>query len=100
VAAIVGPGGGYGAGGDLFRGLTKNGKTSFGSKNGGYDQAQLDFQSLNPQNIKVDPKNGTIYGTLTNGDKVNVRSYSTDAGKPTLEIQHNNGQVTKIRYDN
>jgi hypothetical protein len=37
---------------------------------------------------------------MTNGDKVNVRSYSTHAGKPTLEIQHNNGQVTKIRYDN
>lgn len=98
IAGVAGPGGGYGAGGDLFKGLIQKGKTSFGSKTGGYSQAESDFHSLNPQNIQQ-RSNGTITGSLPNGDKINVRPNSSD-GRPTLEIQHPNGKTTKIRYDN
>ena len=66
-------------------------------KEGGMDAAQDNFDSMPLSNKKVYDE-GTQVGQLPNGQKVNVRSQSTD-GRPTLEIQTQNGKpIIKIRY--
>ncbi|OCG19531.1 hypothetical protein A9G11_09925 [Gilliamella sp. wkB108] len=68
---------------------------------GGSSQANFDFDSLKPTNIKnID---GGRMGTLPDGRTIIVRTKSTD-GRPTLEIQKKSesGKVTsatKFRYD-
>lgn len=58
------------------------------------EDANKDFDSLNPQNIKDIP--GGRSGNLPDGRKVNVRDHSTDS-RPTLEIQEGKKHL-KIRY--
>jgi RHS repeat-associated protein len=77
--------------------FAQSGKTTIIEKPGDINTAENEFLNLNPVNIKTDPKNGTIYGNLPDGGTANVRPQSTD-GRPTLEIQHPNGDTTKIRY--
>ena len=77
--------------------FAQSGKTTIIEKPGDINTAEDEFLNLNPVNIKTDPKNGTIYGNLPDGGTANVRPQSTD-GRPTLEIQHPNGDTTKIRY--
>jgi RHS repeat-associated protein len=74
--------------------FASNGKTTIIEKPGNYDTAKEEFQKLNPTNVKTDPRNGTIYGDLPDGSKAKVRPSSTDS-RPTLEIQHENGDTTK-----
>ena len=67
----------------------------------GFDEANKDYDKLNPQNskeIKTDYGKGRT-GTLADGSKVNVRPGSS-YGEPTLEIQLPNGRRIKIRYGN
>ena len=83
--------------------LIKNSKPGRGTKgrtkqfdrSGGLDQANKDFDSLNPSGVKDIPGGRT--GTLSDGSKVNVRNTSTD-GRPTLEIQRGKNK-TKFRFD-
>jgi hypothetical protein len=77
--------------------FSQTGKTTIKEEPGDINTAENEFLNLNPANIKTDPKNGTIYGDLPDGGTANVRPQSTD-GRPTLEIQHPNGDTTKIRY--
>ena len=56
-----------------------------------------DFNSLGVQNVQV-RANGTITGKLPDGRNVNVRNYSSGDSAPTLEIQHSNNEIIKIRY--
>ena len=80
-------------------GKSGKGKTKLYDKPGdGMDQAEKDFDSLNPQGVGDIP--GGRVGTLPNGDKVNVRDHSSDSDAPTLEVQHPDGSKTKIRYGN
>lgn len=64
-------------------------------KAGGFAQAAKDFESLKGAertlgDIKVKD--------LADGSKAVVREFSRD-GRPTLEIQHASGEVTKYRYN-
>ena len=77
--------------------FAQSGKTNIIEKPGDIHTAEDEFLNLNPVSIKTDQKNGTIYGNLPDGGTANVRPQSTD-GRPTLEIQHPNGDTTKIRY--
>ncbi len=77
------------------------GKTKHGEMDGGMDQANEDFDSLNPEGAKdIDTRYGPgRTGTLENGDRVTVRPGSSD-GRPTLEIRNPaNGRGTEIRYN-
>jgi len=82
-------------------GRETKGKTSQYEKEGGYNQAEKDFESLNPQNVK-DIK--TDYGTgrtgkLENGQQATSRPGSTD-GRPTLEVRNpQNKKGIEIRYN-
>jgi len=64
-------------------------------KPGNYEDAEEDFISMEPTDIKPIPIGK--WGFLPNGDKVIVRHSSSDT-RPTLEIQSKNGEVIKIRY--
>jgi RHS repeat-associated protein len=77
--------------------FAQSGKTTIIERPGDINTAEDEFLNLNPVNVKTDPRNGTIYGDLPGGGTANVRPQSTD-GRPTLEIQHPNGDTTKIRY--
>ncbi len=74
-----------------------NNQTTINEKSGGFEQAQKDFQGLNPQNVRTYP-NGTIVGDLPGGGTANVRENSSD-GRPTLEVQNPDGSVEKTRYN-
>ena len=58
------------------------------------DDANDDFDSLNPQNVKNIPGGRT--GELPDGRRVNVRDHSSD-GLPTLEVQEGKNRI-KVRY--
>ena len=70
-------------------------------KNGGFNQAQSDFHSLRPTNIRI-ANNGARVGDLSGARTVILRSSSSringSGGFPTLEIQLPNGSYIKIRY--
>jgi hypothetical protein len=76
-------------------GRKTKGKTKQYEKEGGTEQANKDFDDLEPQN--VNDFDGGRTGTLEDGRKVNVRNKSSD-GRPTLEVQEGK-KKTKIRYD-
>jgi len=77
------------------------GRTKHGEKSGGMEQAEKDFDSLNPDNVR---DIGTGYGKgrtgeLKDGRHITVRSGSR-AGPPTLEIWNPiNKRGVKIRYE-
>lgn len=62
-------------------------------KTGNIDNANDDFDSLNPQNVKDIPGGRT--GKLPLGRKINVRDHSSD-GRPTLEIQDGKNQIWRV----
>jgi hypothetical protein len=70
--------------------------TKIWGKSGDLGTAEADFENMHPTQVRT-YGNGTTVGELANGDTVNVRGHSDD-GRPTLEIQHKNGTVTKVRY--
>ncbi|MFN1219085.1 RHS repeat-associated core domain-containing protein [Chryseobacterium kwangjuense] len=70
-------------------GRETKGKTTQYEKEGGFQQTEKDFESLNPQNvkdIKTDYGIGRT-GKLENGQQATSRPGSTD-GRPTLEIRN------------
>lgn len=84
---------------DSEEGRETSGKTGQYLKKGGFDQANKDYDSLNPNDskeIQTEYGKGRT-GTLGDGSKVNVRPGSS-YGEPTLEIQLPNGKRIKIRY--
>lgn len=84
---------------DSEKGRETSGKSEQYLKKGGFEQAQKDFDSLNPSDVKdINTSYGKgKTGVLKDGSKVNVRPGST-YGEPTLEIQLPNGKRIKIRY--
>jgi hypothetical protein len=76
-------------------GRETKGPTTQWEKDGGMEDANRDFDSMNPGDVMELP-NGGRRGTLPNGRKVVVRPDSTD-GRPTLEIQ-NGKKRDKVRY--
>ncbi len=68
-------------------------------KNGGYEVAKRDFESLSLKNVRdvSDQFGSKKVGELPDGTKVIVRSTSSDRGAPTLEIQKL-GKSIKFRY--
>ncbi len=93
---------------DILQGAVPGRKTTGKIKQyvkpGNYEDALKDFNDLQPNDIRIirnnEGKEGLL-GTLSDGSKVNVRSWS-DNGSPTIEIQipNSNGKAIKIRYDN
>ena len=78
------------------RGKTK-GKAQQYDKDGDYDDALDDFNSLGLSNIQ-EKDDGTLVGELEDGRTVNVRNHSKE-GHPTLEIYNPaNRKSIKIRY--
>jgi len=63
----------------------------------GMDAARADFDALNPTNVQT-ARNGTIFGTLSDGARVNIHSGTSVNGVPTLEIIPVEGLRIKIRY--
>ena len=85
--------------GDLIksstRGRSTKGKSTLFHRSGGLDQANKDFDALNPTDIKnID---GGRVGKLSDGRRVVVRNKSKD-GRPTLEVQKNSSKI-KFRYN-
>lgn len=82
------------------------GKTTQIQKAGGFDQANVEFDSLGLSEIRdiALPTGGTgRVGKLPDGRNVVVRSDSSDrivgqVSQPTLEIQNSDGTRIKIRY--
>lgn len=86
---------------DAKEGRETKGESEQYLKKGGFEQANKDYDKLNPNDSK---EINTSYGpgrtgTLDDGSKVNVRPGSS-YGEPTLEIQLPNGRKIKIRYEN
>ena len=77
-------------------GRKTKGKSQQWEKSGGKEQADRDFKSLIPHNVRDIPT-GKV-GTLADGRSVNVRAKSSD-GRITLEIQNANNSKIKIRYN-
>ena len=64
----------------------------------GIDAAKADFDALNPSNVRIDPRNGTIIGDLPDGTTVNLHT-GTSTGEPTLGIHDpGTGIDVKIRF--
>jgi len=86
---------------DATPGRKTKGKTKQFEKDGGFDQASKEFDSLDPTDVKeIDTKFGTgRTGTLSDGTTVTVRPGSSD-GRPTLEVRNpENGRGKEIRYN-
>ncbi len=81
---------------DATPGNKTKGKTTQKEKNGGWDQAQKDFDKLGVTDVHTIP-NGKA-GKLPDGRKVDVRTKSNDE-RVTLEIIKKNGRRLKIRYN-
>jgi len=67
------------------------------TKPGGVDQANKDFDALQPTDVK-DLGNGLRTGTLPGGGTVSVRPQSSQ-GSPTIQVNRPGGKPVKIRYD-
>ena len=77
-------------------GRETKGKTTQYEKNGGFNQANKEFNNLGLTNIREIPNIGRV-GQLKDGTKVVVRNKSSD-GRPTLEIQSSPKKI-EIRYN-
>ena len=77
-------------------GRATRGKTRQFDRQGGMNQANKDFDSLNPSNVR-NIQNGGRAGNLSDGSKVNVRPNSKD-GRPTLEILKGKNRI-KFRFN-
>jgi RHS repeat-associated protein len=68
------------------------------NKEGGFDQANKDFDKLAGSKSKIQNRgNGTRTATTPEGTKLTVRPTSTE-GKPTLDIDIAGQRIIKIRY--
>jgi hypothetical protein len=76
-------------------GRETKGRTTQWDKGGGFDEANRDFDKLNPGNVRHLPNGGRV-GTLPDGREVNVRPDSS-SGLPTIEIQDGKSR-DKVRY--
>ncbi len=86
--------------GNSTKGEKTSGRVDEYRKKGGMEQADKDFDKINPDKVKDIP---TDYGkgrtgTLDDGRKINVRPGSK-TGPPTIEIQKGDSRI-KIRYEN
>ena len=77
-------------------GRRTKGRTKQYEREGGFEQANKDFDALNPQEIR-DLPNGGRAGVLPDGSEVNVRRGSSE-GRSTLEIKTGKKR-TKFRFD-
>jgi hypothetical protein len=77
------------------RGRETKGQTTQWEKDGGMDEANNDFDQMNPSNVIQIPDGGRV-GSLPDGRRIVVRPNSQD-GRPTLEIQ-NGKKRDKVRY--
>ncbi len=73
-----------------------HGRSRIYQTKGGFEQANKDFDALNPSNVRDYP-GGKRVGELKDGRTVILRPGSKD-GRPTLEIQKGKNK-TKFRYD-
>ena len=80
---------------DAMPGRETKGSTTQWEKKGGMDEANNDFDKMNPTDINPIPDGGRV-GNLPDGRKIIVRPNSKD-GRPTLEIQ-NGKKKDKVRY--
>ncbi len=76
-------------------GRPTSGRLSQWESSGGFDQANEDFDGLNPSDVK-DYGNGVRVGVLPDGRTVVVRPTSSGDKRPTLEIQ--GPRPIKVRY--
>nr|VFK10167.1 MAG: Protein of unknown function (DUF1020) [Candidatus Kentron sp. LPFa] len=76
-------------------GRSTKGRSSLFDRKGGINQANKEFDALNPSEIKNIP--GGRVGKLDDGRTVIIRKKSTD-GRPTLEIRQGKN-MTKFRFD-
>nr|WP_320191893.1 hypothetical protein [uncultured Desulfobacter sp.] len=77
------------------KGRKTKGRTDQREKEGNFDTANGDFDSLDPTDVRNLPNGGRI-GILPDGLRINVRPNSSD-GRPTIEIQQGKKKI-KIRY--
>jgi hypothetical protein len=61
----------------------------------GFAQATKDFEALGGTEKTIGP---VKVREFSDGSKAVLRNFSKDS-RPTLEIQHASGEVTKIRYN-
>ena len=80
---------------DSKPGKPTKGRAKNYERSGGMDQANKEFDGLNPADVKEIPGGRT--GKLEDGRTVVVRDHSDD-GRPTLEVQDGKNR-TKFRYD-
>jgi len=80
-------------------GETTMGRTTQFENPGGLSRANIDFDSLNPTNVRNinTPWGPGRVGTLQDGRTVTVRPGSSGM-HPTLEVINQNGRYIKIRY--
>ncbi|PIT27971.1 hypothetical protein BGI40_08815 [Snodgrassella communis] len=79
---------------------TKGSSTQYIRNKQGWEQAQKDFESLNPSNVQNVGRDGKIVirGKLKDGRTVSIRPHSS-GDRPTMEIRPTKGKrVKKIRY--
>ena len=82
---------------DAKAGRKTKGKTKQYEKDGDYDDARADFDSLGLNNVE-EKEDGVLVGTLPDGREVNVRNHSKE-GSSTLDIYDpSTGKHIKIRY--
>ncbi len=84
---------------DATPGRVTKGKTDLYEKQGDYNQAVDEFDSLNPTDVKnINSAYGPgKTGKLEDGRTITARPGSSD-GRPTLEIRYPSGRGMEIRY--
>lgn len=78
--------------------LLKISSSSQYSKQGGFTQANKDFDAMTRGGSITNRGNGLRTAEMADGTKIIVRPFSS-GGTPTLEIQPVTGKTIKIRYE-